>query len=150
MPNNQYFLLLIVVIVVVLFVTFASVLKRYKRCPSDKILVVYGRTGKSKDGTARSATCIHGGAAFIWPVIQDYQFLDLTPFSIEVNLTNALSKQNIRVDVPSRFTVGISTEQGVMTNAAERLLGLKLEVIQDLAKDIIFGQLRLVIATMDI
>jgi flotillin len=148
--SSQYFLMLIVVVVVVFFVTFASVLKRYKRCPSDKILVVYGKTGKTKDGSTRSATCIHGGAAFIWPVIQDYQFLDLTPFSIEVNLTKALSKQNIRVDVPSRFTVGISTEPGVMTNAAERLLGLRLEAIQDLAKDIIFGQLRLVIATMEI
>jgi flotillin len=150
MFDSQYFLILVVVIVVVFFVTFSSILKRYKRCPSDKVLVVYGRTGKAKDGTTRTAKCIHGGAAFIWPVIQDYQYLDLTPFSIEVNLTKALSKQNIRVDVPSRFTVGISTEQGVMTNAAERLLGLKLEVIQDLAKDIIFGQLRLVIATMDI
>lgn len=150
MLGYQYFLVLVVVIVVVFFITFASILKRYKRCPSDKVLVVYGRTGKTKDGNVRSATCIHGGAAFIWPIIQDYQYLDLTPFSIEVNLTKALSKQNIRVDVPSRFTVGISTEQGVMTNAAERLLGLKLEVIQDLAKDIIFGQLRLVIATMDI
>lgn len=150
MFGDQYFLILVIVVVVVIFITFASMLKRFKRCPSDKVLVVYGRTGKAKDGTVRSATCIHGGAAFVWPVIQDYQFLDLTPFSIEVNLTKALSKQNIRVDVPSRFTVGISTEQGVMTNAAERLLGLKLEIIQDLAKDIIFGQLRLVIATMDI
>ncbi len=150
MIGNEYFLVLVIVIVIVVFGTFASILKRYKRCPSDRILVVYGKTGKAKDGTNRSAKCIHGGAAFIWPVIQDYEFLDLTPFSIEVNLTKALSKQNIRVDVPSRFTVGISTEHGVMNNAAERLLGLKLEVIQDLAKDIIFGQLRLVIATMDI
>nr|MDA3931567.1 SPFH domain-containing protein [Mycoplasmatota bacterium] len=38
----------------------------------------------------------------------------------------------------------------VMQNAAERLLGLQLTEIQELAKDIIFGQLRLVIATMDI
>jgi flotillin len=143
-------LILAVVIVLVIFGTFAAILRRYRRCPSDKVLVVYGRTGKTKEGTTRSARCIHGGATFIWPVIQDYQYLDLTPFSIEVNLTKALSKQNIRVDVPSRFTVGISTEPGVMTNAAERLLGLKLDVIQELAKDIIFGQLRLVIATMDI
>ncbi|MDW7651561.1 MAG: SPFH domain-containing protein [Bacillota bacterium] len=143
-------LLLVIVIIVVIFGTFASILKRYRKCPSDKILVVYGRTGKDKEGTTRSARCIHGGATFIWPVIQDYQYLDLTPFSIEVNLTKALSKQNIRVDIPSRFTVGISTESGIMNNAAERLLGLRLEVIQELAKDIIFGQLRLVIATMDI
>lgn len=140
----------IIAIVAVLFVTFAAILSRYKRCPSDKILVVYGRTGKNKAGATSSAHCIHGGAAFIWPVFQSYAFLDLTPISIECNLTNALSKQNIRVDVPCRFTVGISTESESMTNAAERLLGQRLENIQDLAKDILFGQLRLVIATMDI
>lgn len=140
----------IIAIVAVLFVTFAAILSRYKRCPSDKILVVYGRTGKNKAGATSSARCIHGGAAFIWPVFQSYAFRDLTPISIECNLTNALSKQNIRVDVPCRFTVGISTESESMTNAAERLLGQRLENIQDLAKDILFGQLRLVIATMDI
>lgn len=147
MESEMY---LIIVIVAVLFVTFAAILSRYKRCPSDKILVVYGKTGKNKAGGVSSARCIHGGAAFIWPVFQSYAFLDLTPISIECNLTNALSKQNIRVDVPCRFTVGISTESESMTNAAERLLGQRLENIQDLAKDILFGQLRLVIATMDI
>ncbi len=135
---------IIVVAAVVLFVTIAALVSRYKRCPSDKILVVYGRTG----GT--SAKCIHGGGAFIWPVIQDFAFLDLKPLSIEANLTNALSRQNIRVDVPCRFTIAISTESESMNTAAERLLGLKTEQIQELAKDILFGQLRLVIATMTI
>ncbi len=127
------------------FIILISFIRRYKRCPSDRILVVYGKVG-----TGNSARCIHGGAAFIWPVIQDYEYLDLTPMSIEVNLVNALSKQNIRVNVPSRFTIGISTEPAVMQNAAERLLGLGLEQIQELAKEIIFGQLRLVVASMDI
>jgi flotillin len=143
-------LVAIVALVVILFITMIALFSRYKRCPSDKVLVIYGKTGKGIDGTSRSARTIHGGAAFIWPVIQNYAFLDLTPISIEVNLTNALSRQNIRVDVPSRFTVGISTSPNVMTNAAERLLGLDLSSIQELAKDIIFGQLRLVVATMDI
>ena len=138
-------LYLILIIVFVLFVTFAAILKRYRRCPSDKILVIYGKTGRRS-----SAKCIHGGAAFIWPVFQSYSYLDLTPISIECNLTNALSKQNIRVDVPCRFTVGISTESDSMTNAAERLLGLNTEDIRSIATDILFGQLRLVIATMDI
>jgi flotillin len=141
---------IIIVPVVVVFVTMSAIFARYKRCPSDKILVVYGKTGKNKEGGINSAKCVHGGASFIWPVIQSYAFLDLTPIPIECNLTNALSKQNIRVDVPCRFTVGISTEPENMVNAAERLLGLTLENIQDLAKDILFGQLRLVIATMDI
>ena len=113
-------------------------------------MVIYGKVGTNRDGTSRSAKCVHGGASFVWPVFQAYEYLDLTPLSISVDLTNALSRQNIRIDVPSRFTVGISTETGIMQNAAERLLGLKLTEIQELAKDIIFGQLRLVIATMDI
>jgi flotillin len=137
-------IILIVVFVVVIFITTSALVSRYKRCPSDKILVVYGRTG----GT--SAKCIHGGGAFIWPVIQDFAYLDLKPISIEANLTNALSRQNIRVDVPCRFTIAISTESDSMNNAAERLLGLVPEQIQELSKDILFGQLRLVIATMTI
>lgn len=135
---------LIIAAVVVFFVTLMALVSRYKRCPSDKILVIYGRTG----GT--SAKCIHGGGAFIWPVIQDYAYLDLKPISIEANLTNALSRQNIRVDVPCRFTIAISTELDSMGNAAERLLGLSPDQIQELSKDILFGQLRLVIATMTI
>ncbi|MDR1112268.1 MAG: flotillin family protein [Bacteroidales bacterium] len=135
---------LIVIAVVVGFILIMALVSRYKRCPSDKILVVYGNTGGS------SAKCIHGGGAFIWPVIQDYAFLDLKPISIEANLTNALSKQNIRVDVPCRFTIAISTEAQHMNSAAERLLGLSPSQIQELAKDMLFGQLRLVIATMTI
>ncbi len=142
------FLVLAIVLILVSFIVW--VCSRYKKCPSDKIMVVYGSIGKNKDGTNRSAKCIHGGAEFVLPVFQSYAFLDLTPISIQVDLKNALSRQNIRIDVPSRFTVGISTEPGVMQNAAERLLGLQLSEIQELSKDIIFGQLRLIIATMDI
>lgn len=137
-------LVLVAVGVVVFFILMAAIVSRYKRCPSDKILVIYGRTG----GT--SARCVHGGGAFIWPVIQDFAYLDLKPISIEANLTNALSRQNIRVDVPCRFTIAISTDADTMNNAAERLLGLKPDQIQELSKDILFGQLRLVIATMTI
>ena len=143
-------LVIICVVVVILFAALLAILSRYRKCPSDKILVIYGKVGADQFGQPRSARCIHGGAAFIVPVIQSYQYLDLTPISMNVDLKNALSKQNIRINVPSRFTVGISTEPGVMQNAAERLLGLKLVEIQELAKDIVFGQLRLIIATMDI
>jgi len=143
-------LIAICVAVIILFVLLSGILSRYRKCPSDKVLVIYGKVGNDKNGQTKTARCIHGGAAFIVPIIQSYQYMDLTPISINVDLKKALSKQNIRVDVPSRFTVGISTEPGVMQNAAERLLGLKMLEIQELAKDIILGQLRLVIATMEI
>ena len=119
---------------------------RYKRCPSDRVLVVYGRVG----GDGESARCLHGGGALVWPIVQGYAYLDLTPIPIEIKLQGALSQQNIRVNTPATFTVGISTEPGVMQNAAERLLGLSLLDIENLARDIIFGQMRVVIATMPI
>lgn len=141
---GQFAVIAIAIAILFIFILIYALLKRYRRCPADHILVIYGKVAGKK------AKCIHGGAAFIWPVIQDYQYLDLTPIPIEVDLRNALSKQNIRVNVPSRFMVGISVEPGVMENAAERLLGQTQEQIHHLAADIIFGQLRVVIATMDI
>ncbi|MDR0286364.1 MAG: flotillin family protein [Clostridiales bacterium] len=148
--SSSLLIFLIVVIVIVFFGVVMFLLGRYRKCPSDKIMVIYGKVGSNEDGTSKSARCIHGGASFVMPVFQAYQYLDLTPISITVPLKNALCRQNIRIDVPSSFTVGISTETGVMQNAAERLLGMNMAAIQELAKDIIFGQLRLVIATMDI
>ncbi|MBR2987644.1 MAG: flotillin family protein [Clostridia bacterium] len=143
--------IVLVVVVLALFSLFMAFLSRYKRCPSDKILVIYGSgLGKNADGTKRSSKCLHGGASLVWPVIQAYRYLDLTPISISVDLKNALSRQNIRIDVPSRFTVGISTDPVIMQNAAERLLELSNNEIQELSRDIIFGQLRLIIATMEI
>jgi len=137
-----------IVIGAILFFAFMLLvffLSRYKRCPSDKILVVYGKTGGES-----SAKCYAGGATFVWPIIQDYRFLDLTPLSIDVNLQDALSKQNIRVSVPAQFTVGISNKPHLMIAAAERLLALGRPDISSLAHDIIMGQMRLVIANMDI
>ena len=147
---QPFVIILIVVVVLVAFMLFLMIATRYKTCPPDKIMVIYGKVGADKEGNPRSAKCIHGGAALIWPLVQSFTYLDLTPLSISVDLKSALSRQNIRIDVPSIFTVGISTEPTVMENAAERLRGLKLSEIQDVAKDIIFGQLRLVIATMNI
>ena len=118
---------------------------RYKRCPSDKVLVIYGKVGKG-----RPARCIHGGGVFVWPLIQNYAYMSLTPMTISIPLQNALSLQNIRINVPSTFTVGVSTGPTIMTNAAERLLGQRSQDIEDMAREIIFGQLRLTVASLTI
>ena len=143
--GSQFMLILTVSLVVVGLGMLIFFFSRYQKCPSDRILVIYGKTG-----SGMSSKCLHGGAAFVWPVFQAFEYLDLTPIPIDIPLEGALSKQNIRVNTPSTFTVGISTDPGVMANAAERLLGLQLTQVRDLARDIIFGQMRVVIATMDI
>ena len=129
---------------VMLFVV-VLVVRQYKRCPSNRVLVIYGRVG-----TNRASKCLHGGGTFVVPLIQDYAFLTLEPMVIEIPLEGALSLNNIRVNVPSTFTVGVSTDPVLMNNAAERLLFLDRQAVKDQAQDIILGQLRLVIATLSI
>lgn len=135
----------IALLVFVLLVTVYVATSRYKLAPSDKILVVYGNV-KDKG----SAACYHGGGKIVWPLIQHYAYLDLKPMTISIDLEHALSQQNIRINVPSTFTIGISTQPSVMKNAAERLLGLPVPQIEDMAKEIIFGQLRLTVASLTI
>jgi len=124
---------------------FILLVTRYKRCASDEILVVYGRVSGG-----RASRCIHGGATLVWPLIQDYKKLSLIPMTINIPLTNALSQENIRINVPSTFTVGISTDPTIMNNAAERLLHLQPNQIESMASEIIFGQLRLTVASLTI
>jgi len=132
-------------VMVVFFIFIITLTKYYRRCPSNRVLVIFG-----KSGTGNAAKCIHGGAAFVVPLIQDYSYLSLEPIQIEIPLRGALSMENIRVNVPSVFTVAVGTSPEVMQNAAIRLLGLNTQEVKHQAQDIIFGQLRQVIASMRI
>src|SRR4051812_21818071 len=134
-----------VLFAVMAFSSLMLLVNRYKRCPSNRILVIYGKVGGGN-----TAKCIHGGAAFVLPLVQDHAYLNLEPIQIEVPLKGALSMENIRVNVPSVFTVAIGTEPEQMQNAAIRLLGLTTQEVTHQASDIIFGQLRQVIASMRI
>ncbi len=129
----------------VVFALLVAFARRYKRCPSNRILVIYGKTT-----AGRVSKTLHGGGAFVVPLIQDFEYLSLDPMQIEIPLQGALSMENIRVSVPSVFTVAIGTDEEAMNNAAIRLLGLPTADIMKQAEDIIFGQLRQVIASMRI
>lgn len=142
---NQYALMGIALAAILLFSFIVLLGKRYKRCPSNAVLVIYGKIAKGQ-----SSKTIHGGAAFVIPLLQDYAYLHLEPIQIEIPLRDALSMENIRVSVPSVFTVAIGTDPQVMQNAAIRLLGLDTVAVKKQAEDIIFGQLRQVIASMRI
>jgi flotillin len=143
MPDSTFLIAIVVAAVLILFGFLMMLAKRYKRCPSNRILVVYGKVREGE-----SSRCLHGGGAFVWPLIQDYDFLSLDPIQIEIPLEAALSIENIRVNVPSVFTVAIGTQPDAMQNAAVRLLGLTAKDVMQQAEDIIFGQLRQVIASM--
>ena len=78
---ESFTVLSIIALLIVVFFTFIFLASRYKRCPSDKILVIFGKVGEGQ-----SAECIHGGGTLVWPLIQDYAYLDLTPMTINIPL----------------------------------------------------------------
>lgn len=145
LPFPVFVIAMIFAIAALMLMAFAFVKSLYKRCSSNQVLVVYG-AGTGREGT--TSKTVHGGGSFVWPIIQSYEYLSLEPIQIEIPLRGALSSENIRVNVPSVFTVAVGTEPAVMNNAAIRLLGLSTPEIRKQAEEIIFGQLRQVIASM--
>ena len=138
-------LMLVVSIILIISFFFAILVFQYKCCPSNRVLVVYGKIAGQ-----RAARCIHGGGTFIVSLLQSYAYMSLEPMTIDIELTGPLSKKNIRVNVPPTSTIGISIIPEITNNAAERLLGLDDRAISTQARDIILGQMRLVIATLSI
>ncbi|VAW16040.1 Inner membrane protein YqiK, partial [hydrothermal vent metagenome] len=141
----NFMVITVVIFVVFIFATIVFLASRYKRCASNQILAIFGKVGGDK-----SVKCFHGGGAFVWPLIQESKFLDLTPLTISIPLKGALSLQNIRINVPSTFTIAIDTAEESMRNASVRLLDLSQEEIEKMATEIIFGQLRLTVASLTI
>src|SRR5262245_33932973 len=128
--ESVIFYALIAVFAAVVFFSFVILLvKRYKRCPSNRVLVIYGKAGRGN-----AVKCLHGGATFVWPLIQDHAYLSLEPIQIEIPLRGALSAENIRVNVPSVFTVAVGTTPEIMQNAAVRLLDLNVTQIEKQAQ----------------
>ena len=65
-----FFILLAFAALLVLVVPTAFMASRYRRCPSNRILVIFGRVG-----SGRASRCLHGGGALVWPLIQDWAYL---------------------------------------------------------------------------
>ncbi len=126
----------LVVIPLMLFMFMTLFLKQYKRCPPNRVLVVYGKTGP--EGGAR---CVHGSALLVLPLLQDYGWLALEPFRLEVSRQKTSSGRTIDDPLPRMFSVAIGTTPELMETAARRLLGLSEGEIKRHAEDVIVAQL---------
>lgn len=145
----QYYVIGALVILVVL--TFIGLMSRYRKCPSNKMLIVFGKAGKDNKGNAVPAKIIHGGGCFVWPIIQDYEYLSTLPIQISTQATDILSEQNINVSFPVNLTVGIDTaSEAHKQAAASRLLGIPEKDLKVLLTNNLLGGLRAVVATLKI
>jgi len=134
----------VLMVVAFLFVYLALILKQYKRCPPNRILVIFGKTG-----TDQPVMCIHGGAKLVMPLIQDYGWLPLEPIRVEVSRQRTASGKTISDPLPRVFSVAIGTTPEMMQTAAVRLLGLTSDVIRQQAEDIIVARLDALIEAVD-
>ena len=142
--------ILIGVIAFVLILSTVVVISRYVKCKPNEILIKYGKLGSSKADAVRSAKIVHGKGTFVVPIVQGYATMSLEPIQMNLDFKGALSAENIRVDVPTNLTVAIDTEDAMMQTAAERLLGMDQRAIQNLVSEVIYGQMRIVIAKLTI
>lgn len=149
MPPSAAIIALIVVAAALLLFVLLLFFIGYKKCPSDKVMVIYGKVGKNADGSNKSCKCIHGGAAYIVPFLQAYAFLDLSPITVEIDLPEVLTKDDVTLQIAVRAAVGASTDEALMINAAERLLNLSQNEIKEMCTDILESQTRLLISEKD-
>ena len=136
----------IIVAVVIVFVAFLlTALRFYKRCPSNRILVVYGKTGHSE-----AATCMSGGARLVIPLVQDYAWLSLEPMQIEIPLRGRLVEREHPRQRPQRVHGGHRHHARVDAERGHPSAGPERQGDREAGREIIFGQLRQVIASMRI
>ena len=146
------------IVAVLVILTLIGLMSRYRRCASDEILVVFGKTGKKvginpstgkKEITILPSKIIHGGGTFVFPVIQDWKKMSLKPIQIQTEVLG-VSSQMIKVKIPVTLTTGIGTTDVLMQNAASRFLTAKPEEISAQITDILIGEMRALMATMTI
>lgn len=140
----------VVAILVLLVGVFAPVLlyaRRYKKVPPDKAMVVYGRRQVGKKGYQ----VITGGAKFIWPIVESYEFLPLGIRTLDVNVDEIVTdvlRSGAKVNIMAVAQVKVSSDPATLDTAAEHLLHKTDLEINEIAMKTLEGHVRGVCATL--
>ncbi len=106
----------------------------YRRCPANKIIVVYGKIGGGK-----LFRCVVGGGTFIWPLIQDYELLSRDPIRVQMVLDELPTQDSGAVTFKAEMTCLITSDPQGLDQAAKHLIGLSEEQLKDVVQDIAMG-----------
>jgi flotillin len=137
-------------IVIVAFLVILAFIKANLRiCHPNEILVFSGKRRRLKDGTEVGYRVIKGGRGLKIPIVESVTRLPLTVISIDLELTGALSKGIIPINIQAMANVKIAgSEEDGLSNALERFLGKNVTDISQVAKENIEGSLRGVLAKL--
>ena len=108
-------IILVIAFVAIIFIQMLFLISQYKRCPPDKVLVIHGRVSQNPNEKYIVKT---SGALFVWPVIQECDYLDASPDDLNIK-GNGLSKDNREVSFQSNLIFKISKKDEIAIHAAE-------------------------------
>jgi flotillin len=139
----------IAIVIIACLIILAFIKANLRICHPNEILVFSGKRRRLKDGTVVGYRVIKGGRGLKVPIVESVTRLPLTTILIDLELTGALSKGIIPINIQAMATVKIAgSEDEGLSNALERFLGKNLTDISQVAKENIEGSLRGVLATL--
>jgi flotillin len=145
--------------VVILILLIAFVASRYQVASANEALIVAGSRGaKVRDERGqvissagdRGVKVVVGGGTFIRPLFDRVGKLKLTARQINVQLSDAVTSQGIKVQVQGVATFKIGRDVESLRNAAERFLDAKPEQVDSIVKNVLEGSLRSIVGTLTI
>jgi flotillin len=140
-----------VALVVVGFFAFLAVLSLAGNllyiCEPNEVLIFSGRRRKVS-GKEVGYRYVRGGRAWRTPLVEKVDRLDLTNMIIEVQVTGAYSFGGIPLNVQGVANIKIAGHEPILDKAVERLMGKHRNEVMLIAKDVLEGNLRGVLAKL--
>ncbi len=148
-----------VAIVVIIILILAFVASRYKVAGANEAIIVAGSRGsKVRDERGQAVSTpgdkgvkvVVGGGTIVMPLLNRVGRLKLTARQINVQLSDAVTSQGIKVQVQGVATFKIGRDVESLRNAAERFLDAKPEQVDSIVKNVLEGSLRSIVGTLTI
>ena len=137
---------LLVVLVLVLVVAYLG--SRYKVAGANEALIISGRRERGPAGE-QGLKVVRGQGVIVLPLVNKVGRLHLSARQINVQLSDAVTKQGIKCAVQGVATVKIGSDEESIRAAAERFLERE-DQIDSIVKNVLEGSLRSIVGTLTV
>jgi flotillin len=138
----------VLMIVVVLVLVVAYMGTRYKVAGANEALIISGRREKGAEGQV-GLKVVRGQGVIVLPLINKVGRLHLSARQINIQLSDAVTKQGIKCAVQGVATVKIGSDEESIRAAAERFLERE-DQIDSIVKNVLEGSLRSIVGTLTV
>ncbi len=119
-----------------------------KICKPNEILIISGRKYKQAGSKEVGYRVIFGGRAFVLPIIERVERMDMTTMPIPVEVNNSYAKGGTPLNIQAIANVKVSSQPNIAGNAIERFLGRNQSEIRRVVRETLEGNLRGVVANL--